>query len=114
MDSLLDVLFFFPLQPRERVFISIAWTPPEEGRVRELITFVVNDVVKHQAVLLGSAEQPVKKKVTQQQQNTFIFPFGIWYPQSGYFIDSEALFRLWLMECSSSYIHFWWTVFCNP
>nr|XP_056700702.1 abnormal spindle-like microcephaly-associated protein [Euleptes europaea] len=50
------------LQPTERVFISITWTPPEEGRVRELITFVVNDVVKHQAVLLGNAEQPVKKK----------------------------------------------------
>ncbi|KAL8178197.1 UNVERIFIED_CONTAM: hypothetical protein K2H54_035587, partial [Gekko kuhli] len=50
------------LQPRERVFISIAWTPLEEGRVRELITFVVNDIVKHQAVLLGSAEQPVKRK----------------------------------------------------
>ncbi|XP_060088344.1 abnormal spindle-like microcephaly-associated protein [Heteronotia binoei] len=50
------------LQPRERLFISIAWTPLEEGRVRELLTFVVNDVVKFQAVLLGCAEQPVKKK----------------------------------------------------
>ncbi|XP_077188841.1 abnormal spindle-like microcephaly-associated protein [Paroedura picta] len=50
------------LQPGERVCLSIAWTPLEEGRVRELITFVVNDVVKHQAVLLGSAEQPVRKK----------------------------------------------------
>uniref|UniRef100_A0ACB8F329 Uncharacterized protein n=2 Tax=Sphaerodactylus townsendi TaxID=933632 RepID=A0ACB8F329_9SAUR len=50
------------IQPRERVFISIVWMPLEEGRVRELITFVVNGVVKHQAVLLGSAEQPVKKK----------------------------------------------------
>ncbi|XP_054837436.1 abnormal spindle-like microcephaly-associated protein [Eublepharis macularius] len=50
------------LQPRERVFVSIAWTPLEDGGVRELVTFVVNDVVKHQAVLLGNAEQPVRKK----------------------------------------------------
>lgn len=28
------------------------------------MTFVVNDVVKHQAVLLGAAEQPPKKKVS--------------------------------------------------
>uniref|UniRef100_A0A6J0SHN4 Abnormal spindle-like microcephaly-associated protein isoform X1 n=1 Tax=Pogona vitticeps TaxID=103695 RepID=A0A6J0SHN4_9SAUR len=50
------------LQPGERIFISITWTPLEGGKIRELITFIVNDVVKHQAVLLGTAEQPVKKK----------------------------------------------------
>uniref|UniRef100_A0A8D2N8B2 Calponin-homology (CH) domain-containing protein n=1 Tax=Zonotrichia albicollis TaxID=44394 RepID=A0A8D2N8B2_ZONAL len=47
---------------RQRIFVSITWTPLEEGRIRELVTFVVNDVVKHQAVLLGAAEQPPKKK----------------------------------------------------
>ncbi|NXS85429.1 ASPM protein, partial [Erpornis zantholeuca] len=46
----------------QRIFVSVTWTPLEEGKVRELVTFVVNDVVKHQAVLLGAAEQPPKKK----------------------------------------------------
>ncbi|XP_074923952.1 abnormal spindle-like microcephaly-associated protein isoform X1 [Chelonoidis abingdonii] len=36
--------------------------PLEEGKVRELVTFIVNGIVKHQAVLLGVAEQPLKKK----------------------------------------------------
>ncbi|NWV53811.1 ASPM protein, partial [Daphoenositta chrysoptera] len=48
----------------QRIFVSVTWTPLEEGRVRELVTFVVNDVVKHQAVLLGAAEQPPKKKAS--------------------------------------------------
>uniref|UniRef100_A0A803VM67 Assembly factor for spindle microtubules n=1 Tax=Ficedula albicollis TaxID=59894 RepID=A0A803VM67_FICAL len=46
----------------QRIFVSITWTPLEEGKIRELVTFVVNDVVKHQAVLLGAAEQLPKKK----------------------------------------------------
>ncbi|XP_010222974.1 PREDICTED: abnormal spindle-like microcephaly-associated protein [Tinamus guttatus] len=46
----------------ERIFIPITWTPLEEGRVRELVTFVINGIVKHQAVLLGVVEQTVKKK----------------------------------------------------
>ncbi|CAM2118694.1 unnamed protein product [Caretta caretta] len=46
----------------ERIFISITWMPLEEGKVRELVTFIVNGIVKHQAVLLGVAEQPLKKK----------------------------------------------------
>ncbi|XP_069593468.1 abnormal spindle-like microcephaly-associated protein [Ranitomeya imitator] len=48
--------------PFESLPLTIAWTPLEEGGIRELVTFVVNDVVKHQAVLLGCAELPVKKK----------------------------------------------------
>ncbi|XP_063155950.1 abnormal spindle-like microcephaly-associated protein [Candoia aspera] len=52
----------FLLQPGERIYILITWTPLQGGKVRELITFIVNDVVKHQAVLLGNAEQPIKKK----------------------------------------------------
>ncbi|XP_030062606.1 LOW QUALITY PROTEIN: abnormal spindle-like microcephaly-associated protein [Microcaecilia unicolor] len=50
------------LQPKERHLISIKWTPLEDGGVRELITFVVNGIVKHQAVLLGRAEQTKTKK----------------------------------------------------
>uniref|UniRef100_A0A8B9I7R5 Assembly factor for spindle microtubules n=1 Tax=Anser brachyrhynchus TaxID=132585 RepID=A0A8B9I7R5_9AVES len=46
----------------QRIFVSVTWTPLEEGKVRELITFVINGIVKHQAVLLGVAEQPLKKK----------------------------------------------------
>ncbi|NWW82451.1 ASPM protein, partial [Climacteris rufus] len=46
----------------QRIFVSVTWTPLEEGKIRELVTFVVNGIVKHQAVLLGAAEQPPKKK----------------------------------------------------
>ncbi|NXF54131.1 ASPM protein, partial [Oceanites oceanicus] len=52
----------FSLQSGQRIFVSVTWTPLEEGKVRELVTFVVNGIVKHQAVLLGVAEQPLKKK----------------------------------------------------
>ncbi|KAM6128884.1 LOW QUALITY PROTEIN: abnormal spindle-like microcephaly-associated protein [Phoenicopterus ruber ruber] len=52
----------FSVQSRQRIFVSVTWTPLEEGKVRELVTFVVNGIVKHQAVLLGVAEQPLKKK----------------------------------------------------
>uniref|UniRef100_A0A8B9T7X4 Abnormal spindle microtubule assembly n=1 Tax=Anas platyrhynchos TaxID=8839 RepID=A0A8B9T7X4_ANAPL len=46
----------------QTISVSVTWTPLEEGKVRELITFVINGIIKHQAVLLGVAEQPVKKK----------------------------------------------------
>ncbi|XP_074164767.1 abnormal spindle-like microcephaly-associated protein isoform X2 [Sminthopsis crassicaudata] len=50
------------LQSKERISVSITWTPAKEGRVREMITFLVNDILKHQVILLGNAEQPKKKK----------------------------------------------------
>lgn len=56
--------YVFIVQPFESVPLTITWTPLEEGGVRELVTFLVNDVVKHQAVLLGNAELPSKKKVS--------------------------------------------------
>ncbi|XP_009883234.1 PREDICTED: abnormal spindle-like microcephaly-associated protein [Charadrius vociferus] len=52
----------FSVQSGQRIFVSVTWTPLEEGKVRELVTFVINGIVKHQAVLLGIAEQPPKKK----------------------------------------------------
>ncbi|XP_052522265.1 abnormal spindle-like microcephaly-associated protein [Tympanuchus pallidicinctus] len=52
----------FSVESGQRIFVCVTWTPSEEGKVRELVTFVVNGIVKHQAVLLGVAEQPVKKK----------------------------------------------------
>ncbi|XP_057285268.1 abnormal spindle-like microcephaly-associated protein [Pezoporus wallicus] len=52
----------FFVQSGQKVFVPVTWTPLEEGKVRELITFVINGIVKHQAVLLGVAEQPLKKK----------------------------------------------------
>uniref|UniRef100_A0A4X1SV63 Abnormal spindle-like microcephaly-associated protein homolog n=1 Tax=Sus scrofa TaxID=9823 RepID=A0A4X1SV63_PIG len=52
----------FVLQPKEKVVISITWTPLKGGRVRETVTFLVNDVLKHQAILLGNAEEQKKKK----------------------------------------------------
>ncbi|KAG8436585.1 hypothetical protein GDO86_007624 [Hymenochirus boettgeri] len=50
------------IQPLETIPLNFTWTPLEEGNVRELVTFIVNDVVKYQAVLLGQAEMPAKKK----------------------------------------------------
>ncbi|XP_054308141.1 abnormal spindle-like microcephaly-associated protein homolog isoform X4 [Pongo pygmaeus] len=52
----------FVLQPKEKIVISVNWTPFKEGRVREIMTFLVNDVLKHQAILLGNAEEQKKKK----------------------------------------------------
>ncbi|KAF0875927.1 ASPM protein, partial [Crocuta crocuta] len=52
----------FELQPKEKIIISVNWTPLKEGRVREIVTFLVNDVLKHQAILLGNAEEQKKKK----------------------------------------------------
>ncbi|NXM35060.1 ASPM protein, partial [Oxyruncus cristatus] len=52
----------FAVQSGQRIFVSVTWAPLEEGKVRELVTFLVNGVVKHQVVLLGAAEQPPKKK----------------------------------------------------
>uniref|UniRef100_A0A3B4C9Z9 Calponin-homology (CH) domain-containing protein n=1 Tax=Pygocentrus nattereri TaxID=42514 RepID=A0A3B4C9Z9_PYGNA len=46
------------------VIITITWTPVEEGGVRELLSFVANGIVKHQAILLGKAEATKKKKVS--------------------------------------------------
>ncbi|XP_045672765.1 abnormal spindle-like microcephaly-associated protein isoform X2 [Phyllostomus hastatus] len=50
------------LQPKEKNVISVTWTPVKEGRVREILTFHVNGIVKHEVVLLGNAEEPKKKK----------------------------------------------------
>ncbi|XP_043820352.1 abnormal spindle-like microcephaly-associated protein [Dromiciops gliroides] len=50
------------LQSKERISVSVTWTPFKEGRVREMVTFLVNNILKHQAILLGNAEQPKKKK----------------------------------------------------
>ncbi|XP_058887783.1 abnormal spindle-like microcephaly-associated protein homolog isoform X2 [Acipenser ruthenus] len=52
----------FILQPKERTLLSITWTPVEEGGIRELVVFTANGIVKHQAILLGRAEAPKKKK----------------------------------------------------
>ncbi|XP_069050242.1 abnormal spindle-like microcephaly-associated protein [Lepisosteus oculatus] len=52
----------FILKPEESTSLSITWTPVEEGGVRELITFIANGIVKHQAILLGRAEAPKKKR----------------------------------------------------
>ncbi|KAM9620796.1 abnormal spindle-like microcephaly-associated protein isoform 2-T2 [Morphnus guianensis] len=52
----------FSVQSGQRIFVSVTWTPLEEGKVRELVAFIINGIVRHQAVLLGVAEQPLKKK----------------------------------------------------
>ncbi|XP_046713111.1 LOW QUALITY PROTEIN: abnormal spindle-like microcephaly-associated protein [Silurus meridionalis] len=52
----------FTIPPEDKVIISVTWTPAEEGGVRELLSFIANGIVKHQAVLLGKAEGQKPKK----------------------------------------------------
>nr|XP_046247893.1 abnormal spindle-like microcephaly-associated protein [Scatophagus argus] len=52
----------FTVQPEGSFSLTITWTPAEEGGIRELIIFNANGVLKHQAVMLGRAEAPKKKK----------------------------------------------------
>ncbi|KAL1022839.1 hypothetical protein UPYG_G00033110 [Umbra pygmaea] len=52
----------FTIQPGEPFNLTITWTPIEEGGVRELITFIADGVIKHQAILLGKANARKKKK----------------------------------------------------
>ncbi|XP_072244866.1 abnormal spindle-like microcephaly-associated protein [Leuresthes tenuis] len=52
----------FTIQPEGSFSLSVTWTPVEEGGTRELIIFSANGVLKHQAILLGRAEAPKKKK----------------------------------------------------
>ncbi|GLD49535.1 abnormal spindle-like microcephaly-associated protein [Lates japonicus] len=52
----------FTIQPEGSFSLTVTWTPAEEGGIRELIIFNANGVLKHQAVLLGRAEAPKKKK----------------------------------------------------
>uniref|UniRef100_UPI0037E7984D abnormal spindle-like microcephaly-associated protein n=1 Tax=Semicossyphus pulcher TaxID=241346 RepID=UPI0037E7984D len=52
----------FTIQPEGSFSLTVTWTPTEEGGIRELIIFNANGVLKHQAVLLGRAEAPKKKK----------------------------------------------------
>ncbi|KAM8874665.1 abnormal spindle-like microcephaly-associated protein isoform 2-T2 [Spinachia spinachia] len=50
------------IQPGDSFALTVTWTPSEEGAIRELILFSANGVLKHQAVLLGRAEAPRRKK----------------------------------------------------
>ncbi|XP_070688412.1 abnormal spindle-like microcephaly-associated protein [Pempheris klunzingeri] len=52
----------FTIQPEGSFSLTVTWTPAEEGGIRELIIFNANGILKHQAVLLGRAEAPKKKK----------------------------------------------------
>ncbi|XP_043079329.1 LOW QUALITY PROTEIN: abnormal spindle-like microcephaly-associated protein [Puntigrus tetrazona] len=52
----------FTIQPEDSIILTVTWTPVEEGGVRELLSFVANGIVKHQAILLGKAEATKKKK----------------------------------------------------
>ncbi|KAA0712294.1 Abnormal spindle-like microcephaly-associated protein -like protein [Triplophysa tibetana] len=54
----------FTIQPEDSIILNVTWTPVEEGGVRELLSFVANGIVKHQAILLGKAETTKKKKRT--------------------------------------------------
>ncbi|KAJ8376189.1 hypothetical protein SKAU_G00067690 [Synaphobranchus kaupii] len=50
------------MKAEDHTFLTINWTPVEEGNVRELVTFIANGITKHQAILLGRAEAKKKKK----------------------------------------------------
>ncbi|XP_056303661.1 abnormal spindle-like microcephaly-associated protein [Danio aesculapii] len=54
----------FTIQPEDSIILTVTWTPVEEGGVRELLCFIANGIVKHQAILLGKAETTKKKKKT--------------------------------------------------
>ncbi|KAG1928362.1 abnormal spindle-like microcephaly-associated protein [Pimephales promelas] len=54
----------FTIRPEDSIILTVTWTPVEEGGVRELLSFVANGIVKHQAILLGKAEATKKKKKT--------------------------------------------------
>uniref|UniRef100_A0A3B4FWK4 Abnormal spindle-like microcephaly-associated protein ASH domain-containing protein n=1 Tax=Pundamilia nyererei TaxID=303518 RepID=A0A3B4FWK4_9CICH len=51
-------------QPGGSFTLVVTWTPTEEGGIRELIVLNASGVLKHQAVLLGRAEAPKRKKKT--------------------------------------------------
>ncbi|XP_078263864.1 abnormal spindle-like microcephaly-associated protein isoform X2 [Rhinoraja longicauda] len=51
----------FVVQPAERYYLSITWTPGEAGGVRETVTICVG-CMKLRCILLGKAEDPPKKK----------------------------------------------------
>uniref|UniRef100_A0A8C2A8K5 Abnormal spindle microtubule assembly n=1 Tax=Cyprinus carpio TaxID=7962 RepID=A0A8C2A8K5_CYPCA len=51
-------------RPEDSIILTVTWTPVEEGGVRELLCFIANGIVKHQAILLGKAEATKKKKKT--------------------------------------------------
>lgn len=57
------VLCVVYLQPECSFHLTVTWTPTEEGGIRELLVFCANGVLKNQAVMLGRAEAPKKKKV---------------------------------------------------
>ncbi|XP_068176408.1 abnormal spindle-like microcephaly-associated protein [Antennarius striatus] len=52
----------FTIEPGGSFGLTVTWTPAEEGGIRELLIISANGVVKHQAVMLGRAEAPKKKK----------------------------------------------------
>uniref|UniRef100_H3D460 Assembly factor for spindle microtubules n=1 Tax=Tetraodon nigroviridis TaxID=99883 RepID=H3D460_TETNG len=52
----------FTIPPEESFCLTVTWTPTEEGGVREVLTFTANGLLKHQAILLGRAEAPRRKK----------------------------------------------------
>ncbi|XP_077450851.1 abnormal spindle-like microcephaly-associated protein [Stigmatopora argus] len=52
----------FTIQPQDSFSLTLSWTPTEEGGIRELVIFNANGLLKQQAVLLGRAEAPKKKK----------------------------------------------------
>ncbi|NP_001116845.1 abnormal spindle-like microcephaly-associated protein [Danio rerio] len=54
----------FTIQPEDSIILTVTWTPVEEGGIRELLCFIANGIVKHQAILLGKAETTKKKKKT--------------------------------------------------
>lgn len=67
-------MHFVFLQPEDSIILNVTWTPVEEGGVRELLCFVANGVVKHQAILLGKAETTKKKKVIDSVLFVLGFP----------------------------------------
>uniref|UniRef100_H2S1U5 Assembly factor for spindle microtubules n=1 Tax=Takifugu rubripes TaxID=31033 RepID=H2S1U5_TAKRU len=76
----------FTIQPEGSFCLTVTWTPTEEGGMRELIIFNANGVLKHQAVMLGRAEAPKKKKVGS------IIPF-VYEEQKSYSYSDKCVYK---------------------
>ena len=52
----------FMVEANRDVVLNLTWTPTEGGNAREVVLFKVDGVFRLQAVLLGMAVEPHKKK----------------------------------------------------
>lgn len=52
----------FTVEANESIILTITWTPEDEGYFREMILFIVDKSYRLQSFVMGTLEQPQKKK----------------------------------------------------